>query len=75
MAPSAAVSTNPPETTQPRPPIATAAMREAVGLLLLLVGLAAVLVAAYRTDVNLGIALTGGLLVGAGALLTTRRRT
>lgn len=70
MAPSRAVSTNPHEHPQPRLPIA--AYREVIGLLLLLVGLALVLVAAYRTDVELGLAVTGVLAVVAGVVLSIR---
>lgn len=71
MAPSARVSTNPPETPQPRPP--TAVYREVVGLLLLVLGLLVVLVAAYRHDTNLGLALTGVVVGGTGLTMTMVR--
>lgn len=67
------MSANPPEKSQPRPLIVTAALREAVGLLLLLLGVCAVLVAAYRLNFDLGLGLTGVLAIGAGATMTIRR--
>ena len=65
------MSTNPHQSPQP-PPVAV--YREVVGLLLLVVAAALVLVAAYRTDLDLGLALTGVLLGVAGFGLTVRRK-
>jgi hypothetical protein len=62
------VSTNPPTQPPARPPVA--AYREVIGLFVLMLGLALILVAAYRTDLELGIALTGVLGAGVGAWLT-----
>ena len=65
------MSTNPQEQPLPRPPIAV--YREVAGLLLLLLGLALVLVAAYRCSVDLGLATTGVLAGAAGLAMTIRR--
>jgi hypothetical protein len=65
------VSTNPHESPQPRPPIAV--YREVAGLLLLVLGVALVLFAAYRASTDLGIALTGLIVGGTGLTMTIGR--
>lgn len=62
------MSTDPHQPTPPRPPVA--AYREVVGLLLLIVGAATLLTAAYRASTDLGLALTGLLGASVGLWLS-----